>query len=227
MSFTTIEMTPAQLDAKLPDGTTHLSLSPEGVTMFRETSELRKVEAHYERFAEVFDRMSTTKGEVVGAFKAKQAKDPSLTAARFLRFDEATSKRAVSLKTGGLVKLQDGSGNANDPAQMAAELADLGVPDTAISRLTSQPDLMMSLLRWAKSLVEAGDTTTSNDDMPAAPAAPAVQSYREVQAVVHHYRENAEVFERMATTEAEIIGAFKRRQAKDPTLTASRFLRRR
>ncbi len=45
----------------------------------------------------------------------------------------------------------------------------------------------------------------------------------EVQAAVEKFRENAEVFARMATTEDEVVGAFKKRRARDPSLTAEKF----
>ena len=45
----------------------------------------------------------------------------------------------------------------------------------------------------------------------------------EVQAAVEHFREHAETFQRFSTTEDEVVGAFKKKRAKDPQLTAQKF----
>ena len=47
-------------------------------------SEIRKVEKHYESFAETFQRLSTSKDELVQAFRSQAARMPGLTAERFL-----------------------------------------------------------------------------------------------------------------------------------------------
>ncbi len=202
---------------------THLSLAGPTLAAFREE---QKVQAHYQSFREVFERMSTTEEEVVGAFKARQARDPQLTAARFLRFAEPTP--AQRLATKGLVQFQDGAGNPADPKEMQRQLLELGFEQQLVSRIGSMPDVMRGILDWAEALT-SDDPTTSNDDavtMPSA-AGSTPQSYREaeVAAVVHHFRENAEVFASMDTSEEEVVGAFRKRQLRQPQLSASEFLR--
>jgi len=66
-----------------PTVTKHAEAKPKGV-------EERQVAAHYQKFSETFDRMSTSKEDLLSAFRSAAQRTPGLTAAKFI-----AGKRAV------------------------------------------------------------------------------------------------------------------------------------